>query len=994
MSHLRRLLLCLLLVVGAPQLGHAQGKLNGVALVVGQSAYEHIPALPNPANDAREMLKLLTDLGFDARRVSDRDGRRLGRDMERFVEDAEGADVALLYYSGHGIEAGGENWLLPVDASSASLEDAANSLVAVSQIIDELKATVPVVIVLLDACRTSPFPEGTVIRASPKASPQPVGEGGLTPMRGAAPLAGKTAQADNLGTVIGFAAEPGRPALDGEAGGNSPYASALLRHLGAMQGHEFGAVMRMVTEEVYLDTRAQQRPWMNESLRRLLYFGLAPDEPTGEEATITGERRQLLLTISDLPNANRAQVELVALNDAVPLDALYGVLRAMGTEKMPDDPKELESVLKDQARRVREMLAERDALIASDPEISRLTNAADRAIREGAIVAARGFLDDAVSRVEATSDAVDNAEDLVRKRRVADAAVYALRADASALAFDYRSAADDYLKAFELVDRWEEDLAWNYRNKEAEALQSLGDATGDRAVLERALVSYQAILDRIPRGQEGRDWAITRNNMAVVLQTLGELSEDGKELAEAVAIFRDSLAILEREDDRTNWAAAQNNIGNVLLVLGQRDSDNEALEQALAAFRAALAARPRDKVPLDWASSHNNIGLTLATLGERLASPERLAEAEQAYLAALEEYTRARAPLQWGMVMNNLGNAQNLIGSFRNEDSHFSKAIATFREALEVRTREQFPLQWASTQLNLGNALANKGRTEIFFGSSQQQAIEAYEAALEVFTREKSPHEWASAQNNLGAILQNQGQQNRDVELLKKSATAFEAAGSLYDRTRLPFDWAMVRNNLGNTYQLIGMLSEDPDMLRRSATSFREALEVYDREQSPRQWAFTQSGLGATLQSLANYDETTGSLKGSIEARRAALEVITLDNAPAEWATAQNGLGVALLNLGNRERQAAHFRAAEAAFRESMKVFTADSQPLQFAFAINNIGDVHWSMGATGGGAADYEQAIALFEDAKQAFQKAGFLHVLPLMDQKIEAIKEAMAKN
>ena len=61
-----------------------------------------------------------------------------------------------------------------------------------------------------------------------------------------------------------------------------------------------------------------------------------PNEPTGEDALITGERRQLLLTISDLPSRDRAQVETVAAKDGVPLDALYGVLRALGTSKIPE----------------------------------------------------------------------------------------------------------------------------------------------------------------------------------------------------------------------------------------------------------------------------------------------------------------------------------------------------------------------------------------------------------------------------------------------------------------------------------------------------------------------------------------------------------------------------------------------------------------------------------------------------------------------------------
>ena len=108
----------------------ADEALKGVALVIGQSKYGHITPLANPANDAREMVKLLTDLGFDARSVTDRDTAKLTRDLERFVEDAEGADVAFLYYSGHGIEAGGENYLVPVDADVSSLDNAGEKLVS------------------------------------------------------------------------------------------------------------------------------------------------------------------------------------------------------------------------------------------------------------------------------------------------------------------------------------------------------------------------------------------------------------------------------------------------------------------------------------------------------------------------------------------------------------------------------------------------------------------------------------------------------------------------------------------------------------------------------------------------------------------------------------------------------------------------------------------------------------------------------------------------
>ena len=147
-----------LLTLAAAFSANAQDTLKGVALVIGQSKYEHITPLTNPAQDARDIAKLLTDLGFDARSVSDRDASKLSRDLERFVEDAEGTDVAILYYAGHGIEASGENWLVPVDADASSLLDAREKLVPVGEILKQLQAAVPITVVLLVApFYTSPF---------------------------------------------------------------------------------------------------------------------------------------------------------------------------------------------------------------------------------------------------------------------------------------------------------------------------------------------------------------------------------------------------------------------------------------------------------------------------------------------------------------------------------------------------------------------------------------------------------------------------------------------------------------------------------------------------------------------------------------------------------------------------------------------------------------------------------------------------------------------
>lgn len=353
---------------------HAQDAkpLRGVALIIGNGKYEHIAPLANPEADARAVEDLLNDLGFDTDVATDRDARRLSRDLADFADDADGADVAVLYYSGHGIEAGGENFLVAVDAEPGRLATAGDGLVAVSALIDELKAKVPVVIVLLDACRNSPFPPGSTIALKPGAQPVPVAAAGLGLARGVTVFQ-RAGNADgNVGTVIAFAAEPGKVALDGEPGANSPYAAAIIRHLSAMTGEEFGTVMRMVAEEVYLKTGGKQRPWVNESMRRLLYFGERLKDAAGGEGDILAERRQLLLTIAALPEAGRRQVELVAARSGVPMDGLYAMLRALG-QAVPDDPAALDKLLSQQADRLKQVLADRSAISSTDPEIARLT---------------------------------------------------------------------------------------------------------------------------------------------------------------------------------------------------------------------------------------------------------------------------------------------------------------------------------------------------------------------------------------------------------------------------------------------------------------------------------------------------------------------------------------------------------------------------------------------------------------------------------------------
>src|SRR6185312_8732381 len=247
-----------------PAIAHADETrpLKGVALVIGESDYAGLQKLDNPRRDARAMDDMLDSLGFSVDRLINGDARKLRQEMDDFIDEAKGADVALVYYSGHGIEAGGSDFLVPVDADLSSPETAGQSLVPVSDMLERLAKTVPVTIALLDACRTNSFPAGQLVVLPGSTQAVSVAPAGLEAMRGPTPVATAAARPDSLGMVIGFAASPGQPAMDGEPGGNSPYAAALLEHFAA-GGYSVGDLMTLVSEEVYLKTKARQLPWTN-----------------------------------------------------------------------------------------------------------------------------------------------------------------------------------------------------------------------------------------------------------------------------------------------------------------------------------------------------------------------------------------------------------------------------------------------------------------------------------------------------------------------------------------------------------------------------------------------------------------------------------------------------------------------------------------------------------------------------------------------------------
>src|SRR5579864_2952214 len=165
-----RILCAAIMLAGIAAQSDAAFAENRLALVIGQSAYRVVPALPNPANDASAMSKLLGDAGFDVTLASDLSQKDMNEKVGDFAARiaAKGPDtVALLFYAGHGVQIDGENYLVPVDVDPKRETDIPLQAVRLNDILNTLNS-VPtrMRILLLDACRNNPFPalNGTVGR--------------------------------------------------------------------------------------------------------------------------------------------------------------------------------------------------------------------------------------------------------------------------------------------------------------------------------------------------------------------------------------------------------------------------------------------------------------------------------------------------------------------------------------------------------------------------------------------------------------------------------------------------------------------------------------------------------------------------------------------------------------------------------------------------------------------------------------------------------------
>jgi hypothetical protein len=346
-----------------------------VALVIGNSAYQHATALANPANDASDIGAALKELDFEVILGLDLDKRAFDQRVREFSRALPDADTGVFYYAGHGLQVLGHNYLMPVDAqlqSERDLDFEANSLNFILRQM-ELDRDGKTSIVFLDACRDNPL-AGNLARTMGTRSAG-VGRGLAQVQAG-------------VGTFVAYSTQPGNVALDGQER-NSPFTAALAASI-REPGRNLTSVMIDVRKKVLAATGGKQVPWDHSALTGDFYFHLAsaPDavpKVTPPDSIADAMRDRLRQLEEDLKNrpdqrqtANIARLEqlnerLRQLEQASRDDQqrIFDTYRKLGASNDPNARmainREVGNIQMQMARRGHEQTKVRE-------EISRLTS--------------------------------------------------------------------------------------------------------------------------------------------------------------------------------------------------------------------------------------------------------------------------------------------------------------------------------------------------------------------------------------------------------------------------------------------------------------------------------------------------------------------------------------------------------------------------------------------------------------------------------------------
>ncbi|MGL4239338.1 caspase family protein, partial [Tabrizicola sp.] len=546
---LRRLGLVLILWFGVATAALAEKR---VALIIAAEDYDFIRPLANPANDARAMEDMLEKLDFEVFVETNRDLKRTRRALEDFKEDAKGADVALLFFAGHGVAIDGVNYLLPTDADASSSAKLAETSLPLSEAQEVMRSVAPAVIILLDACRDNPFTGGgkdgrgaAALADDPPEAPKPT------------PGLGRMGSAE--GVVFAFATAPNETASDGD-GTNSPFTAALVRHF-PTAGVEIRTALTLVQQDVYDRSRGKQLPYVESGLPEQVFI-------TGQGAQT--ERDQLLMAMANLTPDIRSEVETLATERNLPLAPLYAALLSADLESQT--PEERAAMLIEAAQSYEQFQTELQRFQSDDPRVADLRARAEEQLTLGAFDAARSLLTEA-AEIDAT--ARTTIRETYLSRTLSEAATHVLNANAAQTDLRYDLAVSDLLKATALyAEVANDDLDRETQFAYVAALTQLGElqlVSGNtegayRVYAERSAYA-QVQFEADPTDVEWvRELVWSLNDLGSVLQQQGYLGKAEDAYASALEFTEWQADQLPDDVDlMRDRQVAQNRVGTMRL---------------------------------------------------------------------------------------------------------------------------------------------------------------------------------------------------------------------------------------------------------------------------------------------------------------------------------------------------------------------------------------------------------------------------------------------
>ena len=637
-----------------------------VALLIAADDYKTIRPLENPGNDARALEKVLEGLDFEVFVETNRDLKRTRRALEDFKEDAKGADVALLFFAGHGVAIDGVNYLLPTDADASSAAKLAETSLPLSEAQEAIRAVAPVAIILLDACRDDPFSGGgqegrgaAALSDDPPTAPKPK------------PGLGRIGRAD--GVLFAFSAAPNETASDGDEA-NSPFSAALVRHF-ATAGVELRTALTLVQQDVYDRSRGKQLPYIESGLPELIFI-------SGQGAL--PERDQLLIAMADLTPDIRAEVEALATERNLPLAPLYAAL--LSADLKSQTPEERATMLLGAAQSYEQFQSELQKFQSDDPRVADLRAKAEEQLTLGAFDAARGLLTDAAA-IDAS--ARTTIKETYLSRTLSEAATHLLNANAAKTDLRYDLAISDLQKATALYAEVAEDMDREAQFSYTTALTSLGELQLVAGNTEAAWDAYKTrsafAQARVEADATDVEWVReliwSMNDLGGVLQQQGYLKE--AETAYTTALDFSQWQADQAPDDvdvLRDRQVAVNRVGSIRLARRNAAGALEAHVEALGIAQALLDTDPSNLTyRMDVSFTQERIGDAKLDLGDK----EGARAAFQTALA-IAEALASEYPSDV-VIRRNLSVSYERIGDMLVDEADYPTALDTYAKALAIR---------------------------------------------------------------------------------------------------------------------------------------------------------------------------------------------------------------------------------------------------------------------------------------------------------------------